>query len=446
MKRITIEQAIKKDGKKVKVSGFLENIRDGKSMAFLVLKDITGKIQVTIEKEKLPKVSEQIASLTPDSVVSVFGKVVKSDFVKLNGVELIPSYIVVESIADALPINRKEIPATKNKQALEKSSIDQRLDYRWIDLRTDENQLMFKVQTLLTNSMREFLVKENFIEIHSPKLIAAASEGGADVFSVDYFGGNAYLAQSPQFYKQMAMASGFERVFEVGPVFRAEKSYTNRHATEFTGFDIEMSYIESYHDVMDIQQKQLAHALKKVKEKYGDEIEKLFGVEVKVPLVPFPTMTVKEIYGALEKEMNMVFPEEEKTDLCADAERATAELVKKLFGEENEFLFVTDFDKEKRAFYHMRDEHGTPLGYDLLWKGCEITTGAQREHRYEVLKNQAIEKGIEKDVDFYLEFFKYGCPPHGGYGTGIDRLTMLLLGVPIKEVMYLFRGVNRLTP
>ncbi|MCL2861565.1 MAG: aspartate--tRNA(Asn) ligase [Firmicutes bacterium] len=451
MKRITIENAIKKHGKKVKVSGFLENIRDGKSMAFLVVKDITGKIQVTIEKEKLPKICEQLPLLTPDSVVSVMGKILKSDFVKLNGVELLPSEIIIESVADALPINRKEIPASKNKQALERSSIDQRLDYRWIDLRTDENQLMFKVQTLLTNAMREFLTKENFIEIHSPKLIGAASEGGADVFSVDYFDGKAFLAQSPQFYKQMAMASGFERVFEIGPVFRAEKSYTNRHATEFTGFDIEMSYISSFRDVMELQQNQLAYALKKVKEKYGEEIGKLFGMEVVVPKVPFPVMTVKEVYEALEKELGLTFPVgdaahgiPQRADLCAEAERATAELTQKLFN--HEFLFVTDFDKEKRAFYHMRDDMGVPLGYDLLWKGCEITTGAQREHRYEQLKKQAEEKGIEKDVNFYLEFFRYGCPPHGGYGTGIDRLTMLLLGVPIKEVMYLFRGVNRLTP
>jgi len=195
---------------------------------------------------------------------------------------------------------------------------------------------------------------------------------------------------------------------------------------------------------MELQQNQLAYSLKKIKEKYGEEIEKLFGVEVVVPKVPFPVMTVAEVYEALEEELGLNFPEEEKTDLCAEAERATAELTQKLFG--HEFLFVTDFHKEKRAFYHMRDGNGTPLGYDLIWKGCEITTGAQREHRYEILRKQAAEKGIEKDVDFYLEFFRYGCPPHGGYGTGIDRLTMLLLGVPIKEVMYLFRGVNRLAP
>ena len=241
MERTQISQI--KAGTSVKVQGFVENIRDGKNMAFMVVKDITGKLQVTIEKEKMPKVAEEVSKVTPDSVVTIIGTVVENEYVKLNGMEMIPDELVVETVADALPIARKEIPATKKKKAVERSSIDQRLDYRWIDLRTDENQLMFKVQTCLVNAMRQFLIEENFIEIHTPKLIGAASESGSDVFKVKYFDTDAYLAQSPQFYKQMAMASGFERIFEVGPVFRAEKSYTNKHTTEFTGFDLEFSYI-----------------------------------------------------------------------------------------------------------------------------------------------------------------------------------------------------------
>lgn len=433
---------IKENGQ-VKVQGFVENVRDGKSMAFLVVKDITGKIQVTIEKEKLPEVAAEVSKLTPDSVVTIEGEAVFNEFVKMGGVELIPSLVKIESISDALPIERKAIPATKKKKAVERSSIDQRIDYRWIDLRTEENQLIFKVQTAMAQAMREFLIERNFIEIHTPKLIGAASESGSEVFEVKYFDRNAYLAQSPQFYKQMAMASGFERIFEVGPVFRAEKSYTSRHTTEFTGFDLEFSYIESFRDVMKMEEELLTYMLGKVNEKYGEEIKNLFGIELVVPTTPFPVMSLAELYSELEKEFGYTIPDSEKGDLTTDAERLSFELVKKKFG--HEFLFVTDFGAEKRAFYHMR-ENGVPQGYDLIWRGVEITTGAQREHRYDILKAQAEEKGLANDVKFYLEFFKYGCPPHGGFGLGVDRMTMLMLGLGIKDAMFIFRGPNRLTP
>ncbi|MEI3416483.1 MAG: aspartate--tRNA(Asn) ligase [Christensenellaceae bacterium] len=427
----------------VKVQGFVENLRDGKAMAFLVIKDITGKIQVTVEKEKFPEVAEQVARLTPDSVVTVEGDVVFTEFVKMGGKELLPRSIEIESIAEALPIERKSIPATKKKKAVERSSIDQRIDYRWIDLRTEENQLIFKVQTCMANAMRQFLLERNFIEIHTPKLIGAASESGSEVFEVKYFDRNAYLAQSPQFYKQMAMAAGFERIFEVGPVFRAEKSYTSRHTTEFTGFDLEFSFIDSFRDVMAMEEALLTHMLKTVKEAYGDQIRELFGKEVIVPTTPFPVMSLAELYTELEREFGYQIPESEHGDLTTDAEHLSYELVQKKFG--HEFLFVTDFSAEKRAFYHMRKD-GVPQGYDLIWRGTEITTGAQREHRYDILKAQAEEKGLAEDVKFYLEFFKYGCPPHGGFGLGLDRMTMLLFGLGIKEAMFIFRGPNRLNP
>ena len=427
----------------VKVQGFVENLRDGKAMAFLVIKDITGKIQVTVEKEKFPEVAERVARLTPDSVVTVEGDVVFTEFVKMGGKELLPRSIEIESIAEALPIERKSIPATKKKKAVERSSIDQRIDYRWIDLRTEENQLIFKVQTCMANAMRQFLLERHFIEIHTPKLIGAASESGSEVFEVKYFDRNAYLAQSPQFYKQMAMAAGFERIFEVGPVFRAEKSYTSRHTTEFTGFDLEFSFIDSFRDVMAMEEALLTHMLKTVKEAYGDQIRELFGKEVIVPTTPFPVMSLAELYTELEREFGYQIPESERGDLTTDAEHLSYELVQKKFG--HEFLFVTDFSAEKRAFYHMRKD-GVPQGYDLIWRGTEITTGAQREHRYDILKAQAEEKGLAEDVKFYLEFFKYGCPPHGGFGLGLDRMTMLLFGLGIKEAMFIFRGPNRLNP
>ena len=422
----------------IKVCGFVDTIRNKSKMAFIVLKDITGKVQVTVEKNEDPELDAAVNSLTPDSVITVIGKAVESEYVKLGGVEIYPKQIIVESIAAPLPIDREA------RKGHERSSIDQRIDYRWVDLRTEKNQMLFKVQTKLVAAMREYLIEKNFMEIHTPKLIGAASESGADVFEVKYFDRNAYLAQSPQFYKQMAMASGFERIFEVGPVFRAEKSFTSKHTTEFSGFDLEFSFIESFHDVMQLEAELLTYALGRVKEAYGKEIEEMFGVALEVPTMPFPVMKLNDLYDELEREFGYKVPEEEKGDLTTEAEHLSYDLVKKKFG--HEFLFVTDFSAEKRAFYHMRDEQGIPQGYDLIWRGVEITTGAQREHRYDVLCQQAKEKGLDEDVKFYTEFFKYGCPPHGGFGLGIDRLTMLLLGMTIKEAMFIFRGPTRLTP
>ncbi|MCI5772088.1 MAG: aspartate--tRNA(Asn) ligase [Clostridiales bacterium] len=420
-----------KIGQVNRVQGFVENIRNKRTMAFLVLRDYSGRLQLTVEKEKYPELAEVVDKLTVESVITAEGMVVENSFVKMGGVEMLPEKMTVESVAEPLPITKD-------------AAIDSRLDYRWLDLRSDRNTLIFKAQTVLVAAMRQYLLDRKFLEIHTPKLIATASESGADVFELKYFDRKAYLAQSPQFYKQMAMAAGFDRIFEVGSVFRAEKSYTNKHATEFTGFDVEFSYITSFRDVMHLEAEMLQAALAAVKEKYGEQIKALYGLETVVPTLPFPEMKLADVYKELEERYGYTCPESEKNDLTTDAEHLCARLSMDKFG--HEFLFVTDYGPEKRAFYHMRDEHGMPMGYDLIWRGTEITTGAQREHRYEQLKAQAEEKGLGEDVKFYMEFFRYGCPPHGGFGLGVDRLTMLLLGIPIKEVMFLFRGPNRLTP
>ena len=427
-----------RDAEQIKVQGFVESIRNKKKMAFIVLKDITGKVQVTVEKGENEALDAAVDAITLDSVITVIGKAVENEYVKLGGVEVLAREIILESVAAPLPIDREEM------KGHERSSIDQRIDYRWIDLRTEKNQVLFKTQTVLVNAMRTFLLDRGFMEIHTPKLIGAASESGADVFEVKYFDRKAYLAQSPQFYKQMAMAAGFERIFEVGPVFRAEKSFTNKHTTEFTGFDLEFSYIDSYRDVMKMEEELLTYALGQVHDKCGEDIKRVYGLDVVVPDKPFPIVKLADLYAGLEADFGYVVPEEEKGDLTTEAEHLSYEWVQKHYG--SEFLFVTDYDAEKRAFYHMRDENGVPQGYDLIWRGCEITTGAQREHRYEVLKAQCDEKGLTEDVKFYLEFFKYGCPPHGGFGLGVDRLTMLILGLTIKEAMFIFRGPNRLNP
>lgn len=419
-----------KEGK-VKFQGMIETVRDKKNIQFVVLKDFSGKIQVTVDKLAHADVGEIFSHLLTGATVTVEGELVKSEYVKMGGQEVLAESVEVTSTAEVYPIGPE-------------SNIDQRIDYRWLDLRQEKNLLMFKVQTLFTKALRDFLEEREFIEIHSPKLIAAASESGADVFEVKYFDTKAYLAQSPQFYKQMAMASGFGRIFECGPVFRAEKSHSRKHATEFTGFDLEFTGIESYEDVMKLEEEMLAYALKVVKEKYGEEIKNVFDVEVVVPSLPFPRIKLADLYAELEKRYGYTLPDSEKGDLSTEAERLCEKFSKDAYN--HEFLFVTDYSAEKRAFYHMRKD-GVPQGYDLIWKGVEITTGAQREHRYDVLKAQAKEKGLDKDVEFYLQFFKYGCQPHGGFGIGVDRMTMNLLNVPtVKEAMFIFRGPDRLTP
>ena len=413
------------------ISGWATKIRDTKYMIFIILKDRSGKIQVSIDKKEQPNLVEKLEGVLANSILSFKGNMVLSEYVKDGGKEFLPTEIEILSKSEALPLD-------------ETADLDTRLNYRWIDLRSDKNELMLKVQAAFTDGMRSFLIKEDFTEIHTPKLIATASESGSEVFEVKYFDRPAYLAQSPQFYKQMAIASGLERVFEIAPAFRAENSNTNRHATEFTSFDLEFAYIDSYEDVMDMEEDLLIAGLKNVKELYGEKIKELFDQEVIIPKKPFPRINLQDLYQELHKRYNYEVPAHDIGDMNAEAEKLTSKYAMEEYG--SEFIFVTGFAKTKRAFYHMR-KNDIPEGFDLIWRGTEITTGAQREHRYEVLKRQAEEKGLGKDVEFYLEFFRYGCPPHGGFAIGIDRLTMLMLGIPsIKEEMFIFRGPSRLTP
>lgn len=436
-KRIEIKNLQKYFNQEVEIQGFVDSIRDLQYVQFLVVTDGTGKVQVTIEKkEENVALNTMVSTITMQSTVKVVGKLLESAKVKLNGMEIIPTSIEVTShCASEIPINPKD----KNS-----AEMDTRLDYRFLDLRNGYNATIFKIQSKMVQALRQFLYEREFTEIHTPKLIATASESGAEVFEVNYFHRKAYLAQSPQFYKQMAMAAGMGRIFEVGPVFRAENSNTNRHTTEFTGFDLELSYIDSFEDVMHLEEEMLTYMLQEVKESYGEVIEQIYGKPVVVPTLPFPKVKLLDLYQILEEKYGYRVEEAAKVDLTTEAEKLAYQYAMDTY--HSEFIFVTDYPKDKRAFYHMRKE-GIPQGYDLIWRGVEITTGAQREHRYEVLKQQAEEKGLKDDVAFYLDFFQYGCPPHGGFGIGVDRLTMLLLGLPsLKEAMFLFRGPNRLNP
>lgn len=439
MKRLFLKDLKNHYDEEITVSGFVDNVRNLQWVQFIVLRDETGRVQITIEKseEKNKELVEIVNELPIESTIEVTGKLMKNDKVKMGGMEIIPSKINITSKnIGELPFNYKDISTV---------NLDTRLDYRYIDLRSEKNILMFQVQSCLVRYMREYLYENHFTEIHTPKFIGAASESGSEVFEVKYFDHKAYLAQSPQFYKQMALASGFGRVFEVAPCFRAENSNTSRHATEFTSFDVEFAYITDFNDVMDLEAEMLAYALEKVNEEYGNKVKEVFGLEITVPKTPFPKMRLEDIYKELEERYNYKVEKEEMNDLTTEAERLCYKLAKDKF--DSEFLFVIDFPAEKRAFYHMRDENGILQGYDLIWRGVEITTGAQREHRYEEIVKNAKEKGLGEDVEFYLDFFKHGCPPHGGFAIGIDRLTMLLLDIPsVKETQFLFRGPNRLNP
>ena len=428
---------LKENNSKVTINGFVDKIRNLQYVQFVIIRDTTGKVQVTIEKnEENKELVEIIDNLKEESTVKVTGTLLLNEKIKLNGMEIIPETIEVTSrCTEDLPLNYKDPKST---------TIDTRLNYRFLDLRSEKNLLMFKVQTCFVNAMRDYVVKNNFIEIHTPKLIGAASESGSEVFELKYFDRKAYLAQSPQFYKQMALASGFEKVFEIAPAFRAENSNSYRHATEFTSFDIEFSYINSYEDVMDFEEDLLIAGLSKVKEEYGEEIKKLFNVDIVVPTKPFPRIKLEELYKALEEKYNFHMDFEDVGDMNNESEKLASKYIKEKYN--HEFVFITDFSVNKRPFYHMRKD-GIPQGYDLIWKGCEITTGAQREHRYDILKKQAEEKGLGEDIKFYQDFFKYGCPPHGGFALGVDRLTMLMLETgSLKETMFIFRGPNRIEP
>jgi aspartyl-tRNA synthetase len=438
MKRIHIEKIKEHVGAQVMIAGFVQIIRDQGSIKFLMIRDITGLLQVVVLKSNA-EAMKTAQSLSLESVVEVTG-LAKEEKQAPGGFEITVEKIEVLSVAEPeLPIPVFE------KGSQEEADQSIRLDWRQLDLRKPKHALTFKVWTTFEEGFREYWTKNEYIEIHSPKLIGAPSESGAEVFEVKYFDRKAYLAQSPQFYKQMAMAAGFERVFEVGPVFRAEPSFTSRHATEFTGYDAELSYVESHFEVMAEEENAIVCAIKKVKERHGAEIEKEFGRKLEVPTAPFPKLTMKEAKKILAE---MKVPSEKEGDLSPEEERKICEYIKEKEG--NEFLFVTDYPITVRPFYHMRHEDDPTLtkSFDLLWNGLEVTTGAQREHRYDVLVAQAKEKGMKTDsIQFYLNFFRFGCPPHGGYGMGPNRMIMQLLGIPnVREAMFLYRGVKRLEP
>jgi nondiscriminating aspartyl-tRNA synthetase len=433
--RTLIAELPQKVGQQVTVRGWVNAIRDQKAMQFLIVRDKTGLAQVVSEKHDPPsELNQQLSALTAESAVTVSGMVVADERVKLGGLELRLQQLQLDALAEP------ELPIAPD------SALDKRMDWRYLDLRRPDRRLIFEVQSTIEHAMREFWRKDAFIELHSPKLMGSASESGAELFKVEYFERTAYLAQSPQFYKQMAMAAGFERVFEIGPVFRANPSFTSRHDTEFTSVDVEIAWIDSHDDVMAFEEAWLAHVLEVVKREHAQEIEATFGSEVVVPSLPFPRITLAQAKEMLEARG--VTAAEGQLDLDPASERALCEIVKERDG--HEFAFVTDYPTAVRPFYHMRhaDDASLTKSFDLLWRGIELTTGAQREHRHSQLVAQANDKRVDTGpISYYLDFFRFGAPPHGGFGFGLTRLLMQLLAQDnVREVTFLYRGPHRLEP
>lgn len=437
MKRTLISQLPNHINETVTVKGWVQTIRDQKQVQFLILRDHTGAVQLVAERASNEELARLISDLTTESAVAATGRVVLNAAVKLGGLEI--------QLSDLSIISRSHSPLPIDPFSRNAPDLDKRLDWRFLDLRVPRNLLIFRVQTAIEMAMREYWLSHGFIEIHSPKLMGTASESGAELFRVEYFGRTAYLAQSPQFYKQMAMAAGFDRVFEIGPVFRANPSFTSRHDTEFTSVDVEISWIESHEDVMEFEEQWLHYVFQRINEQWASEIRSEFGVQLQVPELPFPRITLAEAFRILGEFGHL---RTDSIDLDPQGERLLCQYVKERYG--HDFVFVTDYPFEVRPFYHMRHDVAPYLtrSFDLLWRGLEITTGAQREHRYDVLVRQAREKGLDtKPIEFYLQFFRYGCPPHGGFGFGLTRMLMILLGIKnVREVTYLYRGPNRLHP
>ena len=430
MKRIYIKNVLEKGGEKVSVCGHVHALRVQSKIIFLVLRDITGIIQIVVMKDS--PIFETVKNLSLESVVQVTG-IAKKEPNAQGGVEISAEEIVVLSVSEPeLPI-----PVVVKKGG-EETEAPIRFDYRWIDLRKPEKSHIFKVWTALEKGFRDYWLANDFIQLYSPSFMSTPSETGAEVFEVNYFDRKAYLAQSPQFYKQMGIASGFEKVFIAGPVFRAEMSFTTRHLTEFTGWDFEMAYIDSHHDLMDAEEGMIISGFKAVLEAFPE-------TPITVPAQPFPRIPIVEVKKILAERG---VPSGEEHDLSPEEERAISDYVKEKHN--HDFVFVMDYHKSKSAFYHMRHPEDATRSRraDLIYRGIEVTTLAQREHRPEVLIKQAEEKGMSlESLKDYINFFRFGCPPHGGAGIGPGRLIMKMLDLPnVREATYLPRDVRRLNP
>lgn len=418
------------DGSQVTICGWLQDLRNLGNIAFLIVRDREGIAQVTVVKSEFGEERfQRIISLTRESVLCVKGKLNKNSKSKL-GFEIYPEDIDVKNVAETpLPMG-----------VIDKVSVDleTRLNERFMDLRRPEVLSLFKIESSLGKSIRRTLEENGFIEIHTPKIIATATEGGTNLFSVKYFEKDAYLVQSPQLYKQIMMAAGFDRVYEIAPAFRAEEHNTNRHLNEFVSIDIEMSFATD-EDAMAMLENVIVNAIDFVIKNNGKDM-KILGLDWKVPERPFPRITYSELLDYVNKNgIEMKFGE----DFSSEA----LELIGKKY---KGFYFITKWPMETRAFYVMPYEDDPIFGkaFDLQYGEREITSGAQRNHIYQSLKENIEKKGLDpKSFEFYLNAFKYGMPPHAGWAIGLERLTMILTGAKnIREVTLFPRDRRRVVP
>src|SRR3989344_52516 len=434
MKRILINQIHDHLDKEVLLKGWVQELRNLNKIKFLILRDRTGDMQTIAFKGTTEEDSfNALTTITNESVVEIVGTP-KRNKESRWGIEVLIRKISVVSAAETpLPIDNSDKGQTHT---------DKRIDHRFLDTRNLKKQAIFKVRGKIAKILTNFFDNNGFTNINTPKITTIGVESGAELFILDYFGKPAYLAQSPQIYKQMFVVGGFERVYELGPVFRAEKSHTTRHLTEFTGVDFEMGFIDDYDEVMDLIEEMFVDLMSALPKEAVDELTTL-GVELDVPK-KIPRITMEEAKKMLAKKGKKYGKDE---DLDPEGERLLGELVKEKYG--SEFVFITLFPAAVRPFYQMKAEgKAVTKSFDLLFNGVEVCSGSQREHRYEVLKKQAKAKGLDLDkMTEYAEIFQFGAPPHGGAGFGLDRITHKLLGLDnIREAVLLPRDPERTRP
>lgn len=422
------------EGEHVKLRGAVHTIRDMGEVSFLVLRRAEGLLQCVYEEDKT---DFTLSSIHEGATLEAEG-VLRSEERAPNGVELCLSHIEILSA----PAKDSTYPIPISKWKLD-TSLETKLSLRPISLRNIRERAVFKLQEGIVRAFRDYLFTQNFTEIHTPKIVSGNAEGGANVFKLEYFGKRAFLAQSPQTYKQM-MVGVYDRVFEVAPVFRAEKHNTVRHLNEYTSMDLEMGYIDSFYDIMEVEQQILSYMCEFLKKEYAKEL-RILDVTLpdakKIPYVRFDEAKrlVAEKYDRKIKNPYDLEPEEEQ-------------LIGRYFMEEygSDFVFVTHYPSKKRPFYAMDDAKDTTftLSFDLLFKGMEITTGGQRIHDYESLLAKMSDRGMSMEgFEDYLSIFKHGMPCHGGLGIGLERLTMGLIGEKnVRETTLFPRDVSRLTP
>ncbi|MBI3588642.1 aspartate--tRNA(Asn) ligase [Candidatus Micrarchaeota archaeon] len=436
--RVLSSDLLLHEGKPVACAGWVRSVRDVGKLAFLIVADRRGKFQAVVKDTKL---LEQVKQLGLEDVVTLEGKVRSDAKIKDGGVEIEATSITVHSFADRkLPVDIAGKTGT---------SFEARFDHRVLDLRREKQQAIFRIQHTICSAFREYLGKEGFLEIHTPKIIATGTEGGANLFPVIYFDKEAFLAQSPQFYKQMLVGSGFERVFEVAPVYRAEEHDTPFHLNEYVSLDFEFGFIQDELDVMAHTAGAVQNIFRRVVAENARDLHTM-GVALSVPKLPIPVIDYWDIPKIMESR-GKHFP-----DLLADLSREDEEdlcsYAKEKWG--SEFVFVNHYPAQKRPAYTMpysqkpHEDGKYTRGFDLLYNGLEIVTGGQRVHQYELLKEKFAQKGYRiDDFDFYFEVFKYGMPPHGGQAIGLERLTMKMLGLSnVREAAFFPRDKKRLAP